>query len=175
MRFSMYSRTSAYIIVSLFCPPLIPPLPPAPPRRHDTARAKVREVDKLSTAEGTTTSELREKLRHVADEFVSPESATEVNVDGSSREGVLCSIKAALEAAGSGSSQGGGGGESPWAWVLAVEATEALVELARELHTVIFDGLWPRFLTSDEFTVMMNTEVCACVFSLSLFSVCVCV
>lgn len=71
----------------------------------------------------------------------------------------MCAIQAALEAAGSDGSQGRGGGESPWAWVLAVEATEALVELARELHTVIFDGLWPRFLTSDEFTVMMNTEV----------------
>lgn len=119
-------------------------------------------MDRLSTAEGTTTSELREKLRHVAAEFVSPESAAEVNVDGSSREDALCSIHAALEAASTSSNLP----ESPWAWVLAVEATEALVELARELHTVIFDGLWPRFLTSEEFTVMMNTEVravCVCV------------
>lgn len=83
-----------------------------------------------------------------------------MNVTGSSREDVLRSIQAALEAAGSGLSLGGGRRENPWAWVLAVAATEALVELARELHTVIFDGLWPRFLTSDEFNVMMNTEVC---------------
>lgn len=111
-------------------------------------------------AEGTTSGELREKLRSVAAEFVSPGCATEVNVKGDTRDNVLCSIQAALEAGGkTGRGSGRGGGESPWAWVLAVAATEALVDLARELQPVIFDGLWPRFLSSDEFALMMNTQV----------------
>lgn len=140
-----------------------------------TQRKQVRELEQLSAAEGTTTSELCEKLRSVAAEFVSPDSATEVNVKGSSRQDVLCSIQAALEAAdynyggddndGYGGGGGGGGrnGESPWARVLTIAATEALVGLARQVHTVIFDGIWPRFLGSDEFAVLMKREVRACV------------
>ena len=136
---------------------------------------QVRELDQLSRDDDATAGELREKLRHVADTFVRPESATEVNVKGSTREYVLDCIQAALEVGGaqkagtgngigSGSGGGSGGGrggagESPWAWVLAVEATEALVGLAREVHPVIFNGIWPRFLQSEEFAVMMNAQV----------------
>lgn len=119
---------------------------------------QVRDLDRLSTAEGTTTRELRDKLRTVADDFVRPESATEVNVKGSTRKDVLNSIEEALEAG----KQGGGvepGGDE-WARVLAIAATEALVNLAREVHSLIFDGIWPRFLLSREFTLMMTTEVC---------------
>lgn len=127
---------------------------------------KVREVNQLSHAEGTTASDLRAKLRSVAEEFVVPGSATEVNVRGSARQDVLCSIQAALDAASGSSSSGDEGGrrsrgrgDSPWAWALAISATEALVGLASEVHTMIFDGMWPRFLISDEFTVMMSTTV----------------
>ncbi|CAN0008980.1 unnamed protein product, partial [Scytosiphon promiscuus] len=132
---------------------------------------QVRELEQLCSKESTTTNELCQKLRSVAAEFVSPDSATEVNVKGSTREDVLCSIQAALDAAGAtfcdddddddsdcGQGGWGGGRESPWARVLAVAATEALVGLARQVHTVIFDGIWPRFLASDEFAVLMKRE-----------------
>ncbi|CAN0488044.1 unnamed protein product, partial [Hapterophycus canaliculatus] len=125
---------------------------------------QVRDLEKLLAAEGTSTSELCEKLRSVATEFVSPDSATEVNVKGSTREDVLCSIQAAVEAAGvncrdgGDGSRGGGGVEHPWARLLAIAAAEALVGLARQVHTVIFDGIWPRFLVSDEFAVLIKRE-----------------
>lgn len=126
----------------------------------------MRELDELSLAKGTTASELREKLRRVAWEFVTPGSVTEVNVRGSARQDVLCSIQAALDAAADVGGrrsrereEEGEDGDGPWAWALAIAATEALVGLAREVHTMIFDGMWPRFLISDEFTVMMNTPV----------------
>ncbi|CAM9346483.1 unnamed protein product, partial [Laminaria digitata] len=135
---------------------------------------QVRELDLLSRDDNATAGELREKLRHVADAFVRPESATEVNVKGSTREYVLDCIQAALETgnpkeAGNGNNgngnygngvtgAGGGDGESPWAWLLAAEATEALVGLAREVHPVIFNGIWPRFLVSEEFALMMNAQ-----------------
>eukprot|EP00904_Undaria_pinnatifida_P003790 jgi/Undpi1/13411/HiC_scaffold_8.g03070.m1 len=140
---------------------------------------QVRELDQLSRDDDATAAELREKLGQMADAFVRPESATEVNVKGSTREDVLDCIQAALDAGakGTGNSNGcssrcgitgngnnacgsrcEGGGESPWAWVLAVEATEALVGLAREVHPVIFNGIWPRFLLSEEFAVMMNAQ-----------------
>lgn len=116
-------------------------------------------MDQLSLADGTTASELREKLYSVATEFVLPGSATEVNVRGSAREDVLYAIQAALDAGGGGGGRPGRDRDGPWAWTMAISATEALVDLASEVHTMIFDGMWPRFLISEEFAVMMNTPV----------------
>ncbi|CAM9187510.1 unnamed protein product [Ectocarpus sp. 13 AM-2016] len=133
---------------------------------------QVREVNQLLEMEETTAGDLREKLRQVAAAFVNPNSATEVNVKGSTRASALCAIGAALEAAGHDGCccccGGGGGGRgnageegccpTSCAWALAEEAIEALARLAEEVHSVIFDGLWPRFLVSEEFHAMMNTE-----------------
>ncbi|CBN78214.1 hypothetical protein Esi_0103_0078 [Ectocarpus siliculosus] len=135
---------------------------------------QVREVNQLLEMEETTAGDLREKLRQVAVAFVNPNSATEVNVKGSTRASALCAIGAALEAAGHdgccccGGGGGGGGRGSAGkesccpgtscAWALAEEAIEALARLAEEVHSVIFDGLWPRFLVSEEFHAMMNIE-----------------
>lgn len=122
--------------------------------------SKVRELKKRASLEETTARELREMLSTVADEFVRPEAPTEVNVKGSTRNHVLVAIQAALEA-GKGKT-GGNIGEARRERVLALTATVALVDLAREIHALIFDGLWPRFLVSSEFTLLMNTEVCVC-------------
>ncbi|CAM9394905.1 unnamed protein product [Ectocarpus sp. 6 AP-2014] len=134
---------------------------------------QVREVNQLLQMEETTAGDLREKLRQVAVAFVNPDSATEVNVKGSTRASALCAIGAALEAAGhdgcGGGGGGGGGGRgsagkesccpgTSCAWALAEEAIEALARLAEEVHSVIFDGLWPRFLVSEEFHAMMDIE-----------------
>lgn len=126
--------------------------------------------------EETTAGDLREKLREVAAAFVNPNSATEVNVKGSTRASALCAIGAALEAAGhdgcccccGGGGRGNAGEEgccpgTSCAWALAEEAIEALARMAEEVYSVIFDGLWPRFLVSEESDAMMNTEVCTCV------------
>ncbi|CAM9308172.1 unnamed protein product [Ectocarpus sp. 12 AP-2014] len=131
---------------------------------------QVREVNQLLEMEETTAGDLREKLRQVAAAFVNPNSATEVNVKGSTRASALCAIGAALDAAGhdgcccccGGGGRGNAGEEgcclTSCAWALAEEAIEALARLAEEVHSVIFDGLWPRFLVSEEFHAMMNTE-----------------
>ncbi|CAM9559230.1 unnamed protein product, partial [Ectocarpus sp. 12 AP-2014] len=130
---------------------------------------QVRDVNQLLEMEETTAGDLREKLRQVAAAFVNPNSATEVNVKGSTRASALGAIGAALEAAGhdgccccGGGGRGNAGEEgccpTSCAWALAEEAIEALARLAEEVHSVIFDGLWPRFLVSEEFRAMMNTE-----------------
>lgn len=148
---------------------------------------QVRELDELAADESTTSAELRERISHVAENFVRPESASEVNVKGSSRDEVLCTIQAAIEA---GKARGGGdsavvgeaagngeakeddaGAESPLARVLAVAATESLVSLSHEVHLLILDGLWPRFLISNEFALMMNHEVNLSISSSLQFSV----
>lgn len=72
---------------------------------------------------------------------------------------VLCAIQAAIEVSRNHSV--GVSGEGPWSWVLATAATKALVHLTQEIYPLIFDGLWPRFLASDEFKKMINTKVCS--------------
>lgn len=112
----------------------------------------------MSCTGGTTAKQLRVKLENIATTFLVAESESEVNVQGCSRVEVLCAIKAAIEA--SRNHPVAVSGEGPWSWVLATAATKALIHLTQEIYPLIFDGLWPRFLVSDEFKEMINTKVC---------------
>lgn len=122
------------------------------------SRNQVRELERLSWTEGITAKQLRGKLENIATTFLAAESESEVNVQGCSRVEVLCAIQTAIEA--SRNHPVGVSGEGPWSWVLATAATKALVHLTQEIYPLIFDGLWPRFLVSEEFKDMINTKVC---------------
>lgn len=114
-----------------------------------------------SKSGGMSTSERRHRVTLVAATFLRPGCPTEVNVKGSTRSAALAAVTAAEQGAEDVGFFAGKGDTEAVAAAQAVQAaTEALLDLAREVHSVILHDIWPRFLESPEFETLMTFTVC---------------
>lgn len=123
----------------------------------------MRELGKAFETGGEGAGATRRRLSRIANNFLRPGCATEINVKGCSRGAALEAIALAEKGCGSpsGCCEPGKDGvdcEKMMEYILL--ATEALVDAAREVHVLILHDLWPRFLASPEFSILMLTKVC---------------
>lgn len=143
---------------------------------------QVHELQQLAIDPSTTVSVLCGRLKAMAEKFVEPGCANEVNVKGESRTAALEAISVAVAATDrqaaakhntSRSSHGwrgrdrmGGGVVHVTAELATLAATRALGDLSREVIMVVIHDIWARFRISPEFKRLMESKVCAtdCVF-----------
>lgn len=129
--------------------------------------------------QGTAACSLQGKLTAIAETFVKPGCATEVNVKGESQKAALVAIAIAVasleERRDDGAQQvsecremGDSRGELKLASdeedtaepaAAAFAAVRALTNLSREVMTVVIHDIWPRFRESHEFQHLIEREV----------------
>lgn len=128
-----------------------------------TSIPQVREMEKSCVAEGESRGALQQRLTVIANNFLRPGCAAEVNVKGCTRRAALDAILLAEQGCGDPCVCAGVTGEDRVACErekdIILAATAALVDVAREVHLVILHDLWPRFLASPEFAILMLTKV----------------